>query len=480
MAVNTTNLQNQVQNRIDNITGSESLEDLLVLRKAADNLSLSLATIEAAISAKITALDAASSNEDLLIANRASGLSPVTGGSSRNVGELIRMSANAPIDFTENGARYLRSGYVELDEDEFNTSFWQPVRINPEVIATPLNPIAIADNGAGTIVAVTSGTISTGIIMLSTDAGKTWNTVTPGVAGTYTVTANTNEERRVALAFIDGFFYLGLKAGNNAAACGILRSSDGLTWTILNSGLAGTTTTTVQVVDMFKAGDNLIFVTTTRVFRSINNGTSWAEIRTVPSGFRYTKGSTTSDGRVYLIGTNDTDSFFHHSSADQSTWFERSITGVRLFSLFVTLSSGTYLIRITGATGAGFAMRNANFSVVQLDGSTSLSTTTNSAVGGINSVVGDYLEDGSKTLMLVGRLLYESNSAQATSGFALRLGREPYQTSFIVKGLTGFFYGIPSGSPNSFFRFKDLVPAAGIPFEISENNGQVIGYARIS
>lgn len=77
-----TNLTTQVQNRIDNLSGTETLEQLLVLRKAADNLSLDLTDIEAAISAKIAALDGSSDDESLLIANRAASLSTDAGGAT--------------------------------------------------------------------------------------------------------------------------------------------------------------------------------------------------------------------------------------------------------------------------------------------------------------------------------------------------------------------------------------------------------------
>ena len=74
MAVVTTNLETQIQSRIDNLSGSETLSQLLVLRKAADNLDLNLTDIDTAISAKIASFDGGTADEDLLIANRAASL----------------------------------------------------------------------------------------------------------------------------------------------------------------------------------------------------------------------------------------------------------------------------------------------------------------------------------------------------------------------------------------------------------------------
>lgn len=77
MAVVTTNLETQVQARIDGLTGSETLEDLLLLSKATDGLNVNRASLDSAIEAKINGLNALSPTSDLLLAGKAAGLTPI-------------------------------------------------------------------------------------------------------------------------------------------------------------------------------------------------------------------------------------------------------------------------------------------------------------------------------------------------------------------------------------------------------------------
>lgn len=78
MAVVTTNLETQVQARIDGLTGSETLEDLLLLSKATEGLGVNRASLDTAIETKISALNASSPLPDLLLAGKAAGLVPVS------------------------------------------------------------------------------------------------------------------------------------------------------------------------------------------------------------------------------------------------------------------------------------------------------------------------------------------------------------------------------------------------------------------
>jgi hypothetical protein len=71
MTATVTNLKTQVQAKIDSATGATSLEDLLILRKAADGLDCNEINLDTLITAKLNAMNSATAPEDLLIGNRA-------------------------------------------------------------------------------------------------------------------------------------------------------------------------------------------------------------------------------------------------------------------------------------------------------------------------------------------------------------------------------------------------------------------------
>ena len=70
MAIDKTNLTTQVQARIDGLTGSETLKDLLMLSKAAEGLDVTRTALDSAIEAQLNGFDGTSELKDLLVGNK--------------------------------------------------------------------------------------------------------------------------------------------------------------------------------------------------------------------------------------------------------------------------------------------------------------------------------------------------------------------------------------------------------------------------
>jgi len=69
--MNTTNLETQLAAKIAALTGSETPQGLMLLKKACDNTKVDTTALDAAIQVHIDALNNSSSDKDLLVANRA-------------------------------------------------------------------------------------------------------------------------------------------------------------------------------------------------------------------------------------------------------------------------------------------------------------------------------------------------------------------------------------------------------------------------
>lgn len=71
MAIDKTNLKTQVQERIDGLTGSETLEDLLIISKAAENLNVDRSALDSAIESALGDFDVNTQLRDLLVGGKA-------------------------------------------------------------------------------------------------------------------------------------------------------------------------------------------------------------------------------------------------------------------------------------------------------------------------------------------------------------------------------------------------------------------------
>ena len=217
MAVVTTNLVTQVQDRIDNLSGTETLKELLVLRKAADGLDLDLTDIEAAITAEIAALDGTSDDKDLLLANRAASLIEPSVGGGIPIGGIIRLMPNYPILIELDGQTFLKNGYL-------TSSGFDPSLINYNIPVTysagtgtsgTLQGCSINDNGQA--IAVNSA----GAVFYSSNNGVSWTAGT-GTTGNLQGCSINDKGQAIAVNTSGALFY---------------SSNNGVSWT------AGTGTT---------------------------------------------------------------------------------------------------------------------------------------------------------------------------------------------------------------------------------------------
>jgi hypothetical protein len=95
MTATTTNLKTQVQAKITAATSALSLEDLLILRKAADGLDCDESNLDTLITAKLNAMNSSTAPEDLLIGNRAADI-PESTGSQTVVKKMQKILASTP------------------------------------------------------------------------------------------------------------------------------------------------------------------------------------------------------------------------------------------------------------------------------------------------------------------------------------------------------------------------------------------------
>lgn len=78
MSIDTTNLVAQIQNRIDNLSGTETLKDLLILSKASEGLAVDRTDLDDAIETAIDLFDGSTDEKELLIGSKS--LPVVAGG----------------------------------------------------------------------------------------------------------------------------------------------------------------------------------------------------------------------------------------------------------------------------------------------------------------------------------------------------------------------------------------------------------------
>lgn len=403
--------------------------------------------------------------------------------SSVLIGQALMFPKSFPIDFTKDNMRFLRSGYAELDVTKFDASMFGPVRIQPEVVATPKRPIAVADNGAGIIVAIAAGSISAGIIMRSADNGKTWSVITPTTAQV-PAAYNTLEPSLVrgsCLTFIDGYFYIGLKAGSGSSSAGIIRSNDGgLNWEVVSNGLTGSSTYTVMQI--IKAGAKIFALTPPYIYVSSNGGATWSQFKTT-ANITYNALAASNDGRLFACGTNSSlnKGIIHHTNIAQNVWYERVVAEASssLYDILVEMpTADTYLVKSGGVVASTFRFYSRTLSSSDLDGALGLNVSDHIAVGaGISSsaACARILKDGSKHLLLASGVF---ESTVAVNNYSLRIGQPP-QLKDLMLAQSGFMYGVPNAAGSTeFYRFKDAVPAGGLAFELT--SGETVQYVRVS
>jgi len=207
----------------------------------------------------------------------------------------------------------------------------------------------IADDGNGTIVAITLRTISpyNGYILKSTDKGDTW-----------TATAITTDGSMRNIAYCNGNFII---VGGNSTTNGvILTSPDGDTWTTRTSGITGA----LNGVD-YKSGIYIV-VGDSGVILTSSNLSSWTSQN---SGTTNSLSSVVNDGSNFIIvGGSGTilASSNGTSFTSQTSGTTANLLQIRyLKSLFLAVgTNGSFL---TSTNGASWTVQNTGTSYTFYD-----------------------------------------------------------------------------------------------------------------
>lgn len=412
-------------------------------------------------------------------------LKAMLGDASLLVGQVARFSASAPVDFEVNNMRLLRSGYVELDTAKFDSSVWPEIRVQPEVVELPFIPVDVADNGNGVLIAITAGQLNTeGRVIRSTDNALTWTDLgaITGATGHF-ILSRSSIQRGSSVFFIDGFFYIGTKGGAGSTRASLLRSADGINWTVVVNPSSGITGSAATVSMMVKAGSHLFALDSAGfIIRSTDNGLNWNSFRT-NSG--YTTLMSTTDGRLFAYGS----AVFHHTDVTRTTWFERSISvsGHEGWDMAVGILPNTnYEIILVGRVQSALYYARAEWSAAQLDNTAGQGFPNSILAGslgvGLTAIaIQNIYIDGPRTIFSQGAFLFESTATGRASNFEARAGQLAFGVpSKLALQPSSFIYAIPWSTSSflGFCRFKNLLPAAGIPFENTANG--VTDYVRIS
>ena len=314
MAVVTTNLVTQVQARIDGLSGSETLEDLLLLSKATEGLAVNTAPLDAALSALIVSLGGSSSLTELLLAGKAA-VRPAK-QAFVPIGALAKL-ANWHNLFAEvDGAGYIRSGHFissgyssELNSKAFSPKFFSTVNIG----ATDGTYYSAASNTGAIVAAGTSGRIR-----YSANDGSTWGEASVAAAAFYDVTTDGNG--------------VWIAVGNGGS---IRRSTNGgANWSSI-SGASGTLTA-------IATNGNGVWVAVSSsgaIFRSIDNGLSFSSVTSPLSSFNGVAAG--SNGVWFAVGSSGA---VAKSTNNGATWVSVSLSVSFVANAVTTDKAGKWAI----------------------------------------------------------------------------------------------------------------------------------------
>lgn len=226
-------------------------------------------------------------------------LKSANGAGKMPLGSLMVAPSVINHDYTEDGIRYLKTGFIETDTSKFNNTFFNYTigtlftnkrQLNSGANSEDAWVTSSADNGVGTIV-ITRGNEDSAVLSglyYSTNSGLTWNALNVGSANFWKV---------IWVQSLSLFVAVG--GGNTSEV--IFTSPDGITWTSRHSFLSA-----VRLSSVAFGNGVLIAVSSTgsRILRS-TNGTTWnvitPTVTTVnPSDVTY------GNGKFIISGRSDT------------------------------------------------------------------------------------------------------------------------------------------------------------------------------
>lgn len=402
---------------------------------------------------------------------------------SHMVGQEVFLADTFPIDHTVGIARYLRSGFVERDSSKFDTTLWGSRRIGVDVVETPLKTIAVTDNGAGITLAVAAGVVGAGIIMRTLNDGQSWDIIVPSVGATYE-TVNFGD-RRSALVFMDGYFYLGIRTGSGSAQAGIMRSSNGLDWEVVSTGIANTQSNSVS--GFAKAGSVLLAITTNNsagtIIKSIDGGKNWSVARHV-SNHRYQ--SITVAGPLILVSgqvLSAEQGVLASSINAGETWSDtQASVAASIFNDAVAIyDQDTAMVSVAAvgiSGGVALFMRRLNHPIATFSNTSGWGNISAGAVNNqaITSIVKD--PDSDNFLFCQNNSNGVLENYQLASNYSPRLGNTPYRI-IQLRNSSYWTYAIAGlEADKGYCRFRNKTPAAGVFPELK--SGATYQYVRIS
>lgn len=265
------------------------------------------------------------------------------GGAGTPIGGYQDFNEWLPYDLDINGARYLRTGYIETNTSKFDNTIWAEtvgtyytgsVQM-PEDVSADDWVVSSADNGTNTIVAV-RGLKGQGVrLYVSTNSGVTWQLITWNVGN-------------IRVHDIVWVTSLGLFVA--VADAGLIGTSpDGTTWTTRYNVSGDGNITSIA----FGAG-RLVAVSTGNKVITSTNGTSWSYATTVPA----TTGiiDVAFGGGKFIAAANSNQCL---TSTDGNTWSIQNLNLGSNYSLLgITYGDNkwlTYTNTVVSSTGqAGF------------------------------------------------------------------------------------------------------------------------------
>ena len=116
--VTITNLETQVAAKIAALDGSQTIKELMILKKSAENTSVDITALDTRIDTAIAALTGASTDIELLLSNKSAGLSTSSGG-GLPINSIIPLETLESKHVASDGSEWLKTGSLETNSVEY-------------------------------------------------------------------------------------------------------------------------------------------------------------------------------------------------------------------------------------------------------------------------------------------------------------------------------------------------------------------------
>jgi photosystem II stability/assembly factor-like uncharacterized protein len=254
MSVNITNLTVQLQAKIDALTGSEELKDLLIISKACEGVPVNRASLDTILSTKIAGFTGATTTKDLLVTSK----SVPEASDKISIGGIARFSNILAPDIEVDGMKFIKNGFAV-------TSGWAPEldNLSSGAVWLPNQNVGVAET-PNTLTSSAGVWLWAGgsVLRRSVNDGVSFSAVSPIISN---ITASKLRGTVAILVSSDGRVANSTNSGASFANRGEPLGGQPLNAVAINGAVA------------------VIVGDTSQVGRSTNSGTSWSSIS--PVGF---------------------------------------------------------------------------------------------------------------------------------------------------------------------------------------------------